>query len=334
MVALYVTSLEKAAGKTTICAGIGKHLISDGRKIGFFKPIIATPKQPPIEGIDRDAAFIKRAFALEQPADCLCPVISDTTNLTTRLKQAYATVSQGKDVVIIEGTGDQSQAGYKIVDALEARVIIVEGYSKQLPGAVVTNSCKDFGKHLLGIVLNKVPPSQLEHVSNEVSKAGINILGVLPEDRLLLTLTVGELAEHIQGEILNCADQSAELVESLMLGAMAVDPAPQYFSRQANKAVIVSGERPDMQLAALETSTRCLVLSGNTAPTPAVLYRAEAQKVPIILAREDVVTIVTKIEDALANTKFNQEKKLPRLTEIMEHHFNFQAVYHSLGLAD
>ena len=49
MVALYVTSLERGIGKTAVCAGLGKHLLSDGKKIGFFKPVIADKA----EGTDR-----------------------------------------------------------------------------------------------------------------------------------------------------------------------------------------------------------------------------------------------------------------------------------------
>ncbi len=327
MVALYVTSLEGGSGKTAVCAGLGKHLLADGKKIGFFKPIISEN----IQVIDSDAVFIKDIFALEEPVDYLCPVISDESNLTSRIKEAYARVSPGKDVVIVEGIYEQS-----IVEALDARVIIVEGYSEKLSKARI-NSYKDFGEYLLGAVLNKVPRSQAERVYGEMStqfgEAGINILGVLPEDRALFTLTIGELAEHIQGEILNSAEKSAELVENFMLGAMVVDPGPEYFGRKANKVVVVRGERPDMQLAALETSTRCLVLSGNTSPIPDVLYRAEDKKIPIILARGDTTALVMSIEDALGKTRFHQEKKLPKLIEIMEQHFNFQAVYRGLGLA-
>ncbi len=326
MVALYVTSLEKGAGKTTVCAGLGKHWLGKGKKVGFFKPIIAKD----IEGVDSDAAFIKHLFALEEPVDFLCPNISDESHPTAGIKEAYARVSPGKDVVIVEGVYDRS-----IVEALEARVIIVESYTDKLLKAEVTRY-KDFGGYLLGVVLNKVPRSQAEHVSVEMSvqfgEAGVNILGVLPEDRVLFTLTIGELAEHIQGEILSCAEKSAELAENFMLGAMGVDPGPEYFGRQANKVVVVRGERPDMQLAALETSTRCLVLSGDTAPMPTVLSRAEVKKVPIILARSDTTAIVAGIEDALGKARFHQEQKLPKLTEIMEQHFDLQAVSEALGL--
>jgi len=336
LVALYLISSERAVGKTTICAGVGKRLLRDGKKVGFFKPIIADTKNLPIEGTDSDAVFIKQIFALEEPVDRLCPVISDQNNLVNSIKEAYAKVSPGKDVVIVEGISEQSQSSYRIVEALDARVIIVEGYSRDLPKA--KNSYKDFREYLLGVVLNKVPRSRLEYVRNELStqfgEAGVNILGVLPEDRALFSLTVGELAEHIQGEILNSAEKSLELVENFMLGAMCVDPGPEYFGRKANKAVVVSGERPDMQLAALETSIRCLVLSGNTAPIPAVLYGAEDKSIPIISAKGDTIAIVASIEDALGKARFNQEKKLSKLTEIVEQHFNFQALYQGLSLAD
>ena len=344
MVALYVTSLHEGAGKTAICAGLGKHLLSDGKKVGFFKPIVADIKSPPIGAIDSDAAFVKHVFALEEPVSYLCPVINDHNTGANRIKEAYSGVSRGKDVVIVEGIwrqrpgGKLIEASYEIVEALNARVIIVEGYPKGLSGAELIDICKEFGEYLLGVVLNKVPKNKAEHVCSELSaqlgQAGVNLLGMLPEDKVLFTLTVGELAEHLQGEILNSAEKSAELVENFMLGATGIDPGPDYFGRKINKAVVLRGERPDMQLAALQTSTRCLILSGNVAPVPAVLYRAEDKEVPIISAKGDVTTVVTAIEDALSKTKFNYEKKLPRLTEIMEQHFNFPALYKGLGLGE
>jgi len=336
LVALYVTSSERAAGKTTLCAGLGKYLMSDGKKVGFFKPLIADGKNLPLEGADGDTVFMKHIFALEEPLDRLCPVVSDQSNLANSVKKAYVKVSPGKDVIIVEGDG-LDKASYTIVEALGAKVIIIEGYSAQ-SSKVRINSYKDFGKNLLGVVVNKVPRTRLEQVSEEISarfgKAGINILGVFPEDRTLFTLTIAELAQHIQGEILNHAEKSGELVENFMLGAKCVDPGPEYFSRKTNKAVVLRSERPDMQLAALETPIKCLILSGDTSLTPGVLYGAEVKNVPIILAKADIISIVTSIEDALGKTRFNQERKLPKLTEIMEQHFNFQVLYKGLGLAN
>ena len=335
MVVLYLTSSQRGSGKTAICAGLGKHLVSDGKKVGFFKPIIGESK--PGEGADSDAAFMKQAFALEEPVESLSPVFSDESKLTSGVREALSKVSQGKDVVIAEDATEQGQVSLEIAKTLDARVIIVEGYSSQLPTAKLTSAARDFGGNLLGVVLNKVPESQLERVRTEAStsfaEAGVNILGALPEERALFAFTIGELAERVQGEILNSTDKSEELVENVMLGALAVDTGPLYFGRKANKVAVLRHDRSDMQMAALETSTRGLVISGEP-PIQSVLNQAEDKKVPIILVKDDVTAIVASIENALTRTRFNQESKLPRLTEIMEEHFDFPMLYKGLGLVD
>lgn len=335
MITLYVTSSERGSGKTAICAGLGQHWLNNNQKIGFFKPAIADGKNRSAEEIDSDAAFLKQVFALEEPLDLIHPTFKNEDTLKSSIKEACNRVSQGKDIVIIEGVSGQSQLSRSIVAALDARVIIVEGYAKEPLTAI--DSYQVFEKHLLGIVLNKVPASRLEQVRTEIpaqfSQSGLNVLGVLPEDRVLFTLTIGELAEDIHGELLRGTEKSGELVESFMVGARTVDSGLKYFNLKDNKVVVVPSERPDMQLAALQTSTRCLVLTGTAAPIPAVLQQAEEKNVPIILARNDITTVMTNIEDALGKTRFNQEHKLPRLTEIMGQHFNFPALDKELSSA-
>ncbi len=341
MVALYVVSAEGAVGKTMICAGIGRHFLDEGKKVGFLKPIISDKR--PEGGNDSDAAFMKQVLALPEPADSLCPVISSKEAPTDKIKEAYARVSQGKDVVIIEGTCGQSpddnlsKASYQIAEALNARVIIVEGYANQSPTVKSINTYKGFGENLLGLVLNKVPGSQLMRVCEEItstfSESELPILGVLPEDRSLLSLTIGELADYVQGEILNNAEKSAELVDNFMVETMYVDSGLEYFGRKTDKAVVVRDNRPDAQLAALETPTKCIIISGTTPPIYSVRYRAEHKGTPIILTESNPDSIIQSIENALDKGRFNQEKKLPKLSEIMEQHLSFPAIYKGLGLA-
>lgn len=329
MVALYVTSVEAGAGKTTICAGLGKHLLAKRKRVGFLKPLVNGAGKNLLSS-SGDAPFMKQILALEEPAASLSPVISDGSNLAGRLTEAYARVALGKEVVIIEGPCDRN-----VVEALAAKVITIEAYTGK--SSQFTTNYKALEGHLLGVVLTKVPQRQFAQVRSDLSamftRAGINVLGVVPEDRLLFTMTVGELANYLQGEILNSEGNSTELVENFMLGAMAVDPGTVYFSRKSNKAVVVRGGRTDIQLAALETSTRCLVLCGDTPPSEALLAQAKRKKVPIILAKSNALDAVLSIEEGLTKTRFHQEKKLPRLMATMEQHFNFPAVYQGLGIA-
>ncbi len=341
MAALYVTSSQVGAGKTLVCAGLGKHLKGDGQKVGFFKPIVADIKSTAKKAADSDTAFIKRILALKEPVDSLCPVISGQGKPADKVKRAYGRVAVGKDVVIIEGVWRQRpgakpiETSYEMVEALKAKVIIVESYSPDASRASLSGKYRDFGEYLLGVVMNKVPRRRLEAVSEQLSSLGgeVNILGVLPEDRVLLGLTVAELAGLVQGEIINGARGTAELVENFMLGALTANPGPDYFGRKANKAVLLKADRPDMQLAALETSTKCLVLSGDAPPIYAVLKSAKDKGIPIIATKGDTASVVSSIEQALDKAKFNQEKKLPRLAEIMKRHFDFPALYKGLGLS-
>ena len=189
---------------------------------------------------------------------------------------------------------------------------------------------------MLGVVLNKVPKSRLEQVCSETSaqftQAGVSVLAVLPEDRTLLGITIGELAEQIQGEILSGAEKSAELVENIMLGALCVDPGPDYFGRKANKAVEVRSERPDVQMAAMETSTRCLILTGNIRPGPQVISRAEEKGIPMILTRHDTMTAIERIEGFFGKTRFHQKKKIEVFEKLLNQHMDFAALYQALGL--
>ena len=339
MVALYLVSSAEAAGKTTIAAGVGKHLLGDGKKAGYLKPVI-TDKKP---DDDSDAAFMKQVLALSEPLESIYPLLSGERSLADRIRGAYIEVSQNKDVVVVEGMCGQSpddnlsKASYEIAGALKAKVIIVADYSNRSSPVGFINGYKGFGANLLGIILNKVPKSQLKRVCDEVtskfSETELRILGVLPEDRALFTITIGELADHVQGEILNNSEKSVELVENLMVGAMAVDSGLDYFGRKNGKAVVVKDDRPDMQMAALETSIKCLVISGITAPIDYVRYKAEEKGVPLILTKNDTSTVMQSIEDALDKTRFNQEKKLVKLAKIMEQHLDIQAIYSGLGLA-
>jgi BioD-like phosphotransacetylase family protein len=335
LAALFITSPQAGAGKTMLCAGLAKHLKGKGKKVGFFKPRVAVIKGEERQAADSDTAFIKRILGLKESVDELCPVISGKGDVAGKVRKAYDEVAKGKDIVIIEGIWRQRPGGgaietaERLVKALEARVIVVEGYSPDLLKTKPVDSYKGFGESLLGVIINKVPASQMETARG----LGGGVLGVVPEDRRLLSLTVAELAERIEGRIVNEAGKSAELVENYMLGALGVDSGLDYFGRKLAKAVVVRGERPDMQLAALETSTACLVISGDGEPIYNVLHSAEDKGIPIIITGDNTISVVESLEGALGSTKFNQEKKLPRLAAIMERQLDFESLYKGLGLA-
>lgn len=349
MVALYITSTE-SKGKTTLCAGISKKLLDRGAKIGFMMPVHIT--EAGNSNGCADAIFMKDIMKLPESEELICPIrlsanelwrnlAEDTTNFLQNLRQTYRKIEQGKDIVVMEGPGNlntdkvSNLACYTIADGLEARVIIVLDYS---PNLDISKIGKIGGKlkHLAGVVFNFVPKSKIERIrpqlTDSFNKMGIQVLGILPEVRTLLGVTVAELAQALGGEIIVCQEKADELVENVMLGAMTVDSGVNYFSLKENKAVLVRGERADMQLAALQTATKCLVVTDNIRPLPFVIVQAQEKQVPIIMVKQDTTSAIAGVEKALAESSFRSPRKLEMFRKVLDDCFDFEALYSALGL--
>lgn len=319
MACLYLTSVDEGSGRTALAAALGQGLVDEGRKVGFLK----------VGGDSADAEFLKRALGLEDGAESVGPVVED-------VKAAWGRVSAGKDLVIVEEVAG-GEAGVELAKALDAKVVLVVRYEAGMTAEQVLPAAKQWADSLVGVVINAIPERRLEFVKGSVAasleEAGVKVLAQLPEDRALFAFSVAELARHLGGEILNSAERSDELVQSLMVGAMCVDPAPLYLGLRSNKAVITRGDRPDVQLAAFETPTACLVLTGGIAPIPGVLARAEEVAVPIMVVAKDTVATLAEIEAMFPQVRFGTEKKLKRMADLLAERFDYAALYQALGLA-
>jgi BioD-like phosphotransacetylase family protein len=340
----------ESAGKTALCAGIGRKLLDRGVKIGFVIPVQLSETSS-TDG-NEDAAFIKEIFDLTESGEQLSPIrlsqselwrslTTEVADFTNKLKQVYRKISRSRDVVIMEGLGNlgvdkvSTLACYTIAEALEANVIIALRYSSTLDVSKIAHIREKLGWPL-GVVVNLVPKSRIEEVRLELpplfNEAGVKIFGILPEVRSLLGLSVGELAGILDGETLTSPENADEIVENVMVGAMTPDSGVAYFNRKENKAVVIRGDRADMQLAALETSTKCLILTNNLKPLPAVVSQAQDKHVPIIMVKQDTSAAIAGIEEALIKASFRNPRKLETFGNVLDRYFDFEALYSELGL--
>lgn len=171
------------------------------------------------------------------------------------------------------------------------------------------------------MVINGTPPqmvpSLMARIKPFVEYYGLPFYGVLPRDRLLRSIAVAELVGELNAEVLCGHEGLDEMVETFMVGAMSGTAALKQFQRKANKAVITGGDRPDILLAALETSTRCLILTGNLRPSVRVLGTAAEQGVPVLLVKGDTVTTTERVEAAIGHVRLSSPKQVARLKETM-----------------
>jgi uncharacterized protein len=332
--AVYLTSLERNSGKTMLCAGLGKHWTEIGKKVGYLR--LCSPDET--GSSEEDTLFMDRLLNLPDPIESYRAVVNAAEPVS--IKQIYSKISQDKDVVLIEGL--PLNISFNVVEALRARVIILHDYSADLRALLA--EYKKLGSVLLGIVVNKVPlkivSSWQSLYSADLTDAGIDLLGVIPENRILMTLSIADLAEGMQGKILNNPEKASDLIENLMIGSSTFDRGQAYYTRKSNKAVILWGERPgfrkaalaNLVLSALQTSTRCVVISHDVTPVPAAAKLAGEKQIPLISAPGTVSELVIRLENVIGRLKFNQEQKLPKLLEILNQNFNFDRLNEGLDL--
>jgi BioD-like phosphotransacetylase family protein len=326
----------------------------DGLKVGYMKPVNVAAMPGPEGPTDEDVAFIKGAFDLPEPFDVLSPVAltaskteqllrgQDITNYETKLRSAYEQVHKGRDVIILEG-GTTLREGYmvglstpRVAELLNARTLVVIRWDESRLVDDALASRTRLGEAMMGILINMVPQNKIRYAEEVITpyldRHQVPVFGIFRQEKLLQAASVMELAEGLDANILTCANNCDSLVESVAVGAMNVDSALSYFRRMANKAVITGGDRVDIQLAALETSTRCLILTGNIMPNPMILTRADDAGVPVLLCRHDTLSAVEVVNQYFGHSRFQQRPKIERFATMMEQYMNFARLYQALGI--
>lgn len=355
MKSLYVTSVEHFSGKTAVCLGLGKRLQADGYRVGYIKPLSLQPWQVEGHTADEDAGFVKEILGLEAPAWELSPVVltpellrqhllgNADINLMDQVKAAIERASVNKDLLLLEGGGSLRE-GYiaglptpAVAAAVSSNVLAIVKYLddvRVLDDALATQA--RLGESLTGILINRVPMHADGFVTNTVvpylENHAIPVFGVLPDSHSLSALTVGEIVDVLTAEVLTKYYRPQATVENLTVGAMTAEAALSRFRKYSRKAVITGGDRTDIQLAALETSTTCLILTGNLHPSPLVLKQAEEFGVTVILVRSNTMETIEKIEGIYGKTRLGQTNKLREFQNLMDEHLNYERLYKMIGL--
>jgi hypothetical protein len=357
MKALYITSVEPFSGKTAVCLALGRKFMREGYEVGYFKPLSTQPWEPvPGRTLDEDADFVQRTLRLKESAKDLTGVLLTPSlaremrcgcadrDLMVDVKAAYEKITPGRDIVLVEGGGSLREGvslaldPKSVIETLDMQALAIVRYHNRVnQGDDCIAAYRQLGSRLLGNLVNVVPTKELK-LSEKIctpclEDQGIRVLGTIPFQEELQAITVGELEEVLNAKFLALAERRDVLIERLVVGAMGVDQAlPRIRRVPGAKAVITGGDRSDIHLVALETATRCLILTGNLRPMPEVLRRAEELGVPVLLVRQNTLETVEAIEQVFGKTRLGQESKLKRFEALLAEYFDFERLYRLLEL--
>jgi BioD-like phosphotransacetylase family protein len=159
------------------------------------------------------------------------------------------------------------------------------------------------------------------------------VLGVVPSDTVLGSVSVRALADALSASVA-CGGEDAgkAMIERFCVGAMDVEHAFKVFRGFSRKAVVTGGHRTDIQLAALETDTVCLVLTGGVAPNELILARAREKGVALLAVAEDTMATVDRFETLLGRLRIREPEKIRRGVDLVRAHVDAGGLLASLRL--
>jgi BioD-like phosphotransacetylase family protein len=349
---LLVGSTEAYCGKSATILGVAHQLQEKGLDVAYGKPLGTCLKNACLNGMEEDVRFIPEVLNLP-PKQVLSSLLSldaetiekrlrgeDSTNYRQSLKQYLREPSS--DLIVLEGPGTLSEGSLfnlsllEVAQEIDAPVLLVARFDSVLIVESLLSAKKRLGKHLQGVVINDIPPEQMSMAQSTVrtflERQGIPVLGMLPRSALLRSVSVRELVHQLQAEVLCRSDRLDLMVESLTIGAMNVNAALGYFRKRSNMAVVTGGDRADIQMAALETSTQCLVLTGHLPPQPFILNRAEELEIPVLSVDLDTLTTVEIIDRAFGQVRLHEPIKVQCIQQLMEQYFDIDRLMSQLGL--
>ncbi len=348
---LYVASTSGNSGKTLVVLGLAKIWAGRGVSVGYVKPL---GKAPVVEGggvVDEDAAFLVKELGLPGTPEDTCPVVvtqdllisayrRSLTELRERVDRAVARASARCDVLLVGGAANLRDGIFlglsplEIVAAHDCKVLLVDRFRGERSMDQVLWAAGVLGERLLGVVLNRVDPARETFVRDMVrpffESRGIRTYGAVPSDPLLDSVSVAALAVALPATVAWGEELLETMIERFCVGAMDVESALRVFRRIPRKAVITGGARADIQLAALETDTRCLVLTGGIPPNDLILHKAEEKGVPVLVTRDDTMITVERFEQLVGRHRIRESAKIARAVGLISANVDSAGILASL----
>src|SRR5438552_16310262 len=263
---VFIAATRQNDGKTTTSLGLLAAIRRRYPRVGYIKPVGQRFVEIDEQKIDEDTVLMDRVYRLNCPLVDMSPIAvepdftrkylesSNYDALVKRIQQAFDRVAWEKDLVLCEGSGhagvgtvfDLSNA--RVAKLLGAKVVIVTqgGIGKPIDEVSLNQALYEKeGVEVIGVILNKVLGRKLDYITEfarrGLKRKGLELLGVVPHQRILSQPTMDLIREELGAELLNSSDQFHNPVEEVLIVAMGVQNDLHLF--QNGVLLITLGDR-------------------------------------------------------------------------------------------
>jgi BioD-like phosphotransacetylase family protein len=357
---VFIAATRQNDGKTTTSLGLLAALQAYYPRVGYIKPVGQRFVEIAEHKIDEDTVLMDSVYRLNCPLVDMSPIAvePDFTRkylananydlLVRKIQKAFDRVAWEKDFVLCEGSGhagvgsvfDLSNA--QVAKLLGAKVIIVTrgGIGKPIDEVSLNQALfEKEGVEVIGVIANKVLPDKVDYVMQFLHKGlkrkGLDLLGVIPHQPILSRPTLQLICEELEAEAINKSSQMTNLVEDIVIGAMSVQNATQFFKRGV--LVIIPGDREDILLAAAAemcsqdySGLAGIVLTGNLRPGDHVMKLIHEMPFPVLLAKHDSYEVASKVHDMTVKTRPDDYEKIKLIRDLIAQYVDVHKILASL----
>lgn len=358
---IFIAATRQNDGKTSVSLGLFHAFSKRFSKIAYMKPVGQQYKLINGEKIDKDAVLFKQVYDLQDPLSWMSPIAvpagfteaytqnPNRAQLVHQVSHAFDQLSQGKDMVVVEGTGhggvgsvfDMSNAD--VASLLGAKIILVTigGVGKPIDEVMLNKAFfESKGCEILGVVINKVQTEKFERVGESLSKGlarhGVPILGIMPFVNMLTQPTVAEMVEDLEATLLSGAEGLTRRVDKFVVGAMLPHDAMGHLSK--NTLLIMPANREDLIMTALcghvmegalHYDVAAIIFTGGIQLHPKMVELLCQAQIPSMIVEEDSFAVATKINKMLFKLRAEETEKIDVIQSLVE---QYVQVDHICGL--
>lgn len=347
---LYISTTESGSGKAVVALGILEFVLRKTHKIGFFRPLIATP---PLGREDADIALIREHFELPQSdRESYGLLARDANNLIAQNRRdevveqiitRYKALEERCDFILCEGSdylGTESAFEFdlnrEIAENLGCPVLILGNAANRSlqealnPVKLAIDAYRNRSCPVIGAIVNKVNPEQVDILQTALERqyAGCDyLLATFPHEQRLDSPSIGEVAMQIGATVLHGMDRLERLVMRTSVAAMQMHNALSRF--RGNSLIITPGDRSDIIVSMLHAhhsrnypNLAGLLLTGGLRPEPVVdrLIEGSSDLVPILSVETDTYATATKVGQVRTFLKSGDRFKIDLARQLFNRH--------------
>jgi phosphate acetyltransferase len=358
---IFITSTESRSGKSLVIVGLMLVLQGIIPKVGYMKPV--GQKYQKDSSIDEDAILIRDIFRLDDELAIISPTTMEDAQknkdrLFEKIFNAYKKLSEGKDLIIFEGTDYTStisalefDINAELARNLVAPLLLVAGGAQKKFSQLVDNiieareSFEEMNCNLLGVIVNRFETdrfaSDTEKLKQILEDRGITLFGTIPPHPVLSKPRLKEVQEVLGAKVVYQGDDMSKVVTDVKVLAMNPENALNNVGDIDGCLLITPGDRVDNILAAMSAQRSeyypnfsGLVLTGDLLPGPNVrkLFKGQTDLgLTILSVPDDTYKAALRVSEVKGELTKADREKIELVNQLINIHVDFELIYKKLG---